>query len=250
MTGIGDLGLLDLALIALAALAGSFASSLTGVGGAIVLSFALAPIVGIGALVPVLSVTMTVAHAVRIGTFWNDIDQRAAALILGGAVPGTLLGALVLVRLDERAIALALGLFLIVIVLARRLLAGRSFALPPALVVALSAGYGVLAGLTIGGGILVLPLLAAAGLSGIRLVATDALVGLVVHLTKSIVFGAAATLTAPLLVTGLLVGLLMVPGALLARFALRRMPLALHQWLIDAVILAGAVNFLIVAYRG
>ena len=220
MSGIADISLVDLILVALAALIGSFFSSLTGTGGAIVLSLVLPSIIGLSALVPVLSVALTINNVMRIGAFRKDVDRRVGGLILLGAVPGTIVGALVLVRLDEAAIALVLGFFLIGIVIARRLLAHRSFSMPAPVVVVLSAAYGVLAGLTVGGGILVLPLLAAAGLAGARLVGTDALIGLVVHITKVVVFGAAAALTAGLFVTGIVIGILMAPGAFLARAAL------------------------------
>jgi uncharacterized membrane protein YfcA len=237
----------ELALVALAAVAGAFASSLTGVGGGIVLAVALAPIVGVAAVVPVLSVAMALNHATRIHVFRRDVDLAVAGLILLGAAPGAVLGAYALTRFDERGTALVLGLFLVAIVVLRRVLGERRFRLPAGVIAVLAAGYGVLAGMTIGGGILVLPLLAAAGLSGARLVATDALVGLVVHALKAVVFGAAASLTMENALAGVVIGALMLPGTLLARRVLGGMSLKSHALLIDAVILVGAASFLLKA---
>jgi uncharacterized membrane protein YfcA len=237
----------ELALVALAAVAGAFASSLTGVGGGIVLAIALAPILGVAAVVPVLSVAMALNHATRIHVFRRDVDSKVAGLILAGAAPGALAGAYALTRLDESATALVLGLFLVAVVILRRVLGERRFILAPPVIVALAVGYGVLAGMTIGGGILVLPLLAAAGLSGARLVATDALIGLVVHALKTIVFGAAAALSFEHAVAGVVIGALMLPGTLLARRALAGMSLRSHALLIDTVILLGALSFLVKA---
>jgi uncharacterized membrane protein YfcA len=109
--------------------------------------------------------------------------------------------------------------------------------------------FGFLSGTTIGGGILALPILMSAGLSGARLVGTDAAVGLVLHLVKVLVFGTAAILTPKLFLLGLVVGVTMVPGAYLARAALRRVPLRAHAAVMDAIVVTGGIAFIIRAFR-
>ena len=59
----------------------------------------------------------------------------------------------------------------------------------------IGTAYGFLAGTTIGGGILVIPALLGAGLAGIALLATDAVIGLSVLTIKTVVFGGFDVLT-------------------------------------------------------
>lgn len=247
MTPLAEIPLLSALLVAAAAFLGSLASALTGAGGAILLSFALAPIVGLGPLVPTVSVAMAVSHAARIGAFRRDIDWRIAGLVLAAALPGCVIGALVYARLDERAIALTLGLFMLCVVLLRRLKPAEAARLRPGWIALLSFGFGLVSGGTIGGGILVLPILASAGLAGAALVATDAVIGLALHAAKTAVFGGASVLTGELALLGLVVGIMTIPGAWAARWLLRRIPLKVHAGIIDAVIAIGGVGFLLQA---
>ncbi len=178
---------------------------------------------------------MAVSHVARVGAFRHDIDRRVAALVLAAALPGGIIGALVYARLDERAIALTLGIFMLAIVaLSPRLRPaapcgwGRAGSSP-------SFGFGLVSGGTIGGGILVLPILASAGLAGAALVATDAVIGLALHGVKMIVFGSVSVLTRELVLLGVIVGIMTMPGAWAARWLLDRIPLTVHAGIIDAV---------------
>ena len=231
--------------VATAAFTGPLASGLTGAGAGVILSFALAPLIGVAALVQTVGVAMVVSHIARVRVFREAIDRKVCALILLPALPGCVLGSLVYVQLDERAIATVLGLFLLGVVPLKRVVdRHRTFVAAPWVLGLGTVAFGFLSGTTIGGGVLVLPILSGAGLTGERLVGTDAAVGLAVHLTKMVVFGTAAMLTADLAFLGLVVGICMIPGAFLAKTIIRRMPLRVHAGLIDAVILSGGIAFL------
>lgn len=236
-------------IVAVAAFFGSMASAITGAGGAIILSFALAPVIGVAALVQTISVAMTVSHLARIQAFRREIDWRVSGIVLAGSIPGVILGAMIYTQLSERAIGLVLGGFMLVIVVLKRMLPNQALNLPRPVILFFSLGFGLVSGATIGGGILVLPILAAAGLTGAAFVATDAVIGLVVHLVKSIVFGSAAVLSAELTLIGIIIGIVMIPGAYVARALIRRMPLSIHAGLIDAVIVLGGLGFLYRAIR-
>jgi uncharacterized protein len=235
--------------IAAASFLGSMASAITGAGGAILISFAIAPIIGVGAVVQTISVAMTISHIARIQAFRQDIDWPTCLWIMAWALPGCIIGSVIYTWLDERSIALLLGLFMLTIVLARRLLPKDSFRLSRLWIAVCSFCFGLVSGATIGGGILVLPILAGAGLTGAAFVATDAVIGMVLHLVKMLVFGRAAILSQQQLILGLIIGIMMIPGAYLAKYLLRRMPLSVHAGLIDAVIMLGGLGFLAQALR-
>lgn len=256
IAGFAGAGLVGTAiLVALAAFLGALFSALTGSGGAIILSLALAPVIGVAALVPTLSVALLITHVARVVAFRRSIHRRTSAVMAAFAAPGCAVGAVVYAYLPERAIAAVLGVFLLGLVIVKRSLASRIAAsrlarLGPAGLAVASGLFGVLSGATIGGGVLALPILGAAGLSGSALVATDAAVGLTLQLTKALVFGGAATLTPELFGLGLLIGLCMAPGVTVAKTVLARMPLHVHGFIIDGVIVLGALGFLRQAMKG
>jgi uncharacterized membrane protein YfcA len=236
--------------VAAAALIGSLVSSVTGSGGAAILAFVLAPIIGVASVVQTVSVAMVVSHISRIGVFWAHIHWPVCALVLAGAAPGCVLGALIYTQLDERAISAVLGLFLVALVAARRLMPRELGRMPRQTIIAGGFIYGLITGTTIGGGLLVLPLLVGAGLAGMALIGTDAAIGISTHFIKIVVFGSAHILTLELAMLGAVVGVCMVPGTYLARWLLRRMPLSIHAALIDAVIVLGGLGFVLRALTG
>lgn len=237
-------------IVAAAAFLASMASAVTGAGGGVIVSLALTPIIGVAAIVQTVTVAMVVSHVARVGAFRSEIDWPTALLVLTSAAPGCVLGSIIYVHLDERTISVVLGLFLLFVVIAKRAMPKDMGALPRWVIGVGSFIFGLMSGTTIGGGMLVLPILIGAGLSGMRLVGTDAAIGLVVQFVKVAVFALGGVLTGELLVFGLIVGLFMIPGAWAAKWLMKRMPLSVHAALIDAVIILGAATFLWRAVRG
>src|SRR4051794_37985026 len=85
-------------------------------------------------------------------------------------------------------------------------------------------GYGVVVGGTSGAGVILLSLLMAAGLEGAAVIATDAVISLATSVIKISVFGLAGVVTAQVLAFALLIGIVALPGAFLARVFVERMP--------------------------
>jgi hypothetical protein len=248
--GIALPGAADLPLIVLAALGGSLLSALTGSGAGVVLSIVLVPIVGVRAIVPILSIAMVISHIGRVAAFRTQVDWGAALKLVVLAAPGGILGAVVYSQLSERTTAAILGLFLLSLLGVRAVAPLGAWRPKPMWFVLAATTFGFLNGLTIGAGILVLPLLMVFGLTGATLVATDAVVGLGMNLTKAISLGAAGTVTAPLLTYGIAVGILTIPSAFFARLLMDRLSLRSHMRLIDATLLIAASSMLSQAVLG
>jgi uncharacterized membrane protein YfcA len=238
------------AMIAAVALAASIVTAVAGVGGAIVLSLVLTPILGPAALVQTISVAMLINNLTKINVYRHGIDWAQCLFVVAFAAPGCILGSLVYSRLDERTITIVLGVFLIGLVVFKWWLPSDFGRWPRPMVAASSFLYGTLTGTTIGGGVLLLPILMGTGLTGMALIGTDAACGLAMHLVKTIVFGTSGVLTAQYAAIGALIGIVMIPGAYIARAILRRMPLKVHERIIDAVIIGGGLSFLFHAMRG
>jgi len=232
-------------LVAAVALFASTVTAIAGVGGAIVLSFVLAPILGVGALVQTISVAMIVNNLTKISVYATGIDWRTCAFITASAAPGCLIGSLIYSRLDEATITIVLGAFLVLIVAAKRFMPTEFRAWSRPAVAASAFVYGALTGTTIGGGILLLPILMGTGLTGMALIGTDAAVGFAMHIVKTLVFGSTRVLTPHYAAIGIVIGAVMIPGAFIARAILRRMPLKVHETIIDTVIIAGGLSFLL-----
>lgn len=219
-------------------------SGMSGMGGGLIVSIFITPVVGVDALVPTISLAMLIAHVVRVWVYRHDVKWREALLVTAVAVPAAVVGSSFYASLTSAAIGAVIGIFLIVTVPARRYLQKRSFRLSAPGLMACSAGYGFVSGTTLGGGLLIIPVLMSAGVLGMNLLATDAVVGLSVLVAKTTTYGQFSLLDARLVLFGLLIGAWMVPGTYVASWLVRRTGITLHTMLMETVIVAGGLAFL------
>jgi len=113
-----------------------------------------------------------------------------------------------------------------------------------------AAGYGVVVGGTAGSGVILLTLLMAAGVEGAAVIATDGAVSIVIGLVKMSVFGVMGAVDARVIVFALLIGIVALPGAFLARAFVARMPVHVHAAILDAVVIVGGLFLVADALRG
>jgi uncharacterized membrane protein YfcA len=132
----------------------------------------------------------------------------------------------------------------------RHLLSRRTAHLGPGGLALGASGFGILAGGTAGAGIVLLSILMAAGLQGAAVVATDAAVSIVIGMVKIAVFGVTGVITAQVIAFALLIGVVALPGAFVAKAIVERMPVRLHTALLDAVVLLGGGFMILGALRG
>jgi uncharacterized membrane protein YfcA len=243
-TALADVGVWDLVLIALLAFAMSVVGGLSGYGVGVVLPPFIAPIVGVAGVIPVMSVAMTFANASRVWAYRHTLSVKRVATLMSVALPAAAMGAYVYVHLPTDAIAVVLGVFLVAIVPARRLLEHWQMKLDERGLMGVSAGYGFLAGGMTGAGLFMVAGLLAAGVHGGALVATDAAISTAINLLKVAVFGGYTLLTPDLAIAGVLIGLCTVPGAFVARRVMDRLPLHMHVWIMEIVVVIGGLSFL------
>jgi uncharacterized membrane protein YfcA len=241
---LADVGAAELALIAAVALAGSILGGLAGYGTGLVVPIFLAPVVGVVNVVPVMAVGMIFANGSRVAAFWRDIHWPHARRILAVGLPACVAGAYAYTLLEARWVALLLGAFFVASVPARRLLARAGWRLRARGVTVAGAGFGFVNGSMTGVGLLLISMLMAAGLEGAALIATDAIVSVIMGAAKIALFGSVARLDAELALAGVLIGVCTMPGAFIARRLLALVPLKVHTAFMDAVVLAGGASFL------
>jgi uncharacterized membrane protein YfcA len=112
-----------------------------------------------------------------------------------------------------------------------------------------SIGYGLVVGGTAGSGVILLSLLMAAGVESAGVIATDAVISIVIGVVKTSVFGLSGVLTAQVVAFALLIGIVALPGAFLAKAFVERMPVHMHTAILDAVVLLGGIFLIYGALR-
>ena len=248
--GFGDISLLQLALVAAVALCANILGGIAGYGTGALLPLVLVPMVGALPVVPIITISALFTNVSRLLAFRRYADWRRAAIALVAAIPTCVLGAWGYTFLTGKGAAIVIGAMLIISVPVRRLMKHRGIQFSDAGFAAGAAGYGVLVGGTAGSGVVMLSLLMAAGLQGAAVVATDAVISIVISLVKLSVFGLAGVLTPQIIALAILIGLAAMPGAYIARLLVERMPVHFHTAILDAVVLFGGAFMIIAAVTG
>ena len=248
-SGFADISLWQLALVAGVAFLASILGGVSGYGTGALMPLVLVPLVGAEPVVPIITISALFNNASRLTAFFKYADFRRAAIVLAFSVPTCVLGAWGYTRLSSAGAALVIGAMLILSVPLRRHLKRRDFKVGDGGLAIGAFGYGVVVGGTAGSGVILLSILMAAGVQGAGVVATDAAISIVISLVKLSVFGLTGVVTAQVIAFALLIGIVALPGAFLARAFVERMPVHVHTAILDAVVLLGGVAMVIGAFR-
>lgn len=221
--------IVDYAAAAGASFIAGFIGGLSGLGGGIIIAAAAAPIFGIKATVPLLSVYALLNNISRIYFFRGSLDVRIVTLLLIAATPMTFLGAAIYERLDAATVALVLGLTLVASGPIRAAWQRRGLRIGDQGLVAAGSVIGLIGTTTVGMGALIMPVLLGAGVVGSALIAARSVIGLGLGLAKVAAFGAFNLLTWNLVLGGILMGLCAVPDAGIAAWIVKRTDSASHN---------------------
>jgi uncharacterized membrane protein YfcA len=249
LSGFADISFWQLALVAGVALFASLVGGVSGYGTGALMPLVLVPLVGAEPVVPIIAISALFTNSSRVGAFFKFADWRRAGIVLVFAVPTCVLGAWGYTKLSNAGAALVIGSMLILSVPLRRLLKYHGVHVGDRGLAFGSLGYGVVVGGTAGSGVILLSLLMAAGVEGAGVIATDAAISIVIGVVKISVFGMAGVLTAQVVAFALLIGIVALPGAFLARAFVVRMPVHVHTAILDAVVLLGGVFLVVEALR-
>jgi uncharacterized membrane protein YfcA len=238
-TVFADISIVQLGLVAAMAMFASIVGGLAGYGTGVLMPLVLVPIIGAEPVVPIISISALFTNSSRVLAFRKHVDLRCVLIVLAAAIPTCVLGAYGYTQLNDRGALIVIGTMLALSVPLRRLLARRAAHLRPAGLAVGAAGFGVLAGGTTGAGIVLLSILMAAGLQGAAVIATDAAVPIVIGIIKVLVFGITGVITPQVIAFALLIGLVALPGAFVAKAIVERMPVRIHTAILDGVVLLG-----------
>ena len=244
LAGFADISLAQLALVAAVAFAASLVGGVAGYGTGALMPLVLVPLVGAAPVVPIIAISSLFTNSSRVAAFFRHADWRRTVIVLVCAVPFCALSAWGYTKLNNIGAALVIGAMLILSVPLRRLMRHRGVTLGDRGLAVGAAGYGVVVGGTAGSGVILLTLLMAAGAEGAAVIATDGAVSIVIGLVKMSVFGLAGVIDARVVAFALLIGIVALPGAFLARAFVERMPVHVHTAILDVVVIVGGLSLI------
>jgi uncharacterized protein len=239
-----DYSTLELLYLVFAAVATATLHSVGGFAGALMLAIAVAPVLGVKETVPVVATAMMISHASRAWLFRKSVDWGAFRMLFIFGLPFIVAGVLFYVELSERAVALFLGSFLLVTLPLRRLLSGLRITVPRWSVAVVAVPYGFLSGTSFGVGMILAPFMLGAGIAGEALLATVAVSGVMLNVTKTVAFGLSPLLTAELAAMGVVMGFCTFPGHATGRWIVRRTSIRVHTLVLEVFVGFGAAYML------
>jgi hypothetical protein len=238
-----------LALLALVAVVAAVVGGIGGFGTGIILTAALAPLIGVKSVIPVLAVAGAIINGGRFWFYRASLERRTLLLVLACALPFLVLGTWIYSVLDARAVGTVLGIVVILSVPLRRALNRRKIALGRAGLGIGSSVFGLASGVTSGVGVILVSLLLGTGLTGQAVLATDALVSIVLDLCKAALFQRFALLDEQTIATGVVIGVATIPGSAIAAWLVNRMHAHLHVVFLEALIVIGGASLLWNSWR-
>lgn len=238
-----------LAAVAALALGAAVIGGMGGFGTGVILTAALAPLIGVKALVPVLAVAGVIINAGRFWFYRASLDRRALGVVLAGSLPFLVLGTWLYSVLDARAIGTILGLAVIASVPLRRILKAREAVLGTRGLAVGAGVFGLASGVATGTGVILVSLLLGAGLTGPAVLATDALATIALDLCKAALFQRFDLLDAQSFSTGVVIGIATIPGSALAAWLVTRLGAKLHVRFMETLIIAGGIFMLWHSWR-
>lgn len=244
-----DVSIYQLLLVAGVALFASILGGVAGYGTGALMPLILVPMVGAEAVVPIIAIAALLTNTGRTMAYLPAVAWRRAGLVLCGAIPPCLVTAYGYTLLTGRGAQLVIGGMLMLTVPLRYALRRRSVRLSDRGLLFGSIGYGALVGGTVGSGVVLLSLLMATGMEGAAVIGTDAVLSIAIGFARLIVFGLAGVVTAKVLAFALLIGGIAFPGAFLARAFVARLPIHVHTYILDAVVLLGGAMMIFAAFH-
>src|SRR5688572_10624687 len=238
-----------LAAVAALAVVAATISGMSGFGTGVILTAALVPLIGVKNVIPVMAVAGVVINAGRFWFYRTHVDRRTLVLVLATSLPFLVLGTWIYSVLDARALGTVLGLAVMAFVPVRRILTAKKIVIGQVGLGVGSGIFGLATGVATGTGVIMVSLLLGTGLAAPAVLATDALVSIVLDLCKAALFQRFDLLGTEAFFTGLVIGVASIPGSALAAWLVARMGTRLHVVFMEILILIGGASMLWHAWR-
>ena len=242
MHGLSPLVALGLACVAFVA---ATLAAVTGFGGAAVLLPVLVAIFGIREAIPILTVAQLIGNGSRVWFNRRELQWRVVGWFALGAVPFAFAGGLLFARAPLSALTRLLGVFLILVVVWRRLHPGPRRPPPLESFAVIGAGASFLSALLGSVGPIMAPFFLAFGLVKGAYIGTEALSTVIMHVVKLVAYRQGSLLGTGAVVAGLALGPIMILGSFTGKRIVDRLPEWVFVLLIEITLVAAGLLFLI-----
>ncbi|MCD2191066.1 sulfite exporter TauE/SafE family protein [Actinomycetospora soli] len=218
-------------------------SAVAGFGGGVLLLPVFAGLFGLRVAVPVLTLTQIVSNGSRVWFNRSALQWGLIGRFCCGAVPSAVVGALLLARAPLAGLTRVLGVFLLLVVLWRRLgPAPRRHG--DATFFLVGAGSGLGSALLGSVGPLTAPFFLGRGLRRAAYVGTEAACALAMHLTKTAAYGAGALIDARVVWLGVALTPATLAGTWCGRWLVERISDRVFVVLVEVGLIVAGVLFL------
>jgi uncharacterized membrane protein YfcA len=214
-------------------------------GSAVILAPVLSFAFGAAQTVPILTIAALIGNLSRVLFSWRETDWRAVAVYASGAVPGAILGSIIFVSISASWITRALGLFILLTIPASRFLARVGIKVKLWHLLPVGAAMGLLSGVVGTVGPINAPFFVAYGLVRSAYLATEAMGAVMVHLTKSLVYGRFAAIEPTSLTSGIAVGAGLLCGSYLVKKIVNRIDANTFRTLIESMLVVAGMLMLL-----
>jgi uncharacterized membrane protein YfcA len=229
------------------ALVGSFIGGIAGFGTGVIMLPLVAWALGVRAVGPVLTVTMLFGNFSRAWWSRRDVDRGVALRFLAGALPGTVVGAGLYVGVSSVWLGRIIGLFLLLAVPLRRLLASGRFMTRLSHFPVIGVVFGLVSSLVVTTGPVMTPFFLSYGLRRAAYIGTESVCAFAMHIARGAAFARYSLLTREAVAIGVLLGTTMFAGSYVARRVLDRMSDRVFLILIEALLVLMGVQFLLLS---
>ncbi|AZG78805.1 sulfite exporter TauE/SafE family protein [Methylocystis rosea] len=235
-----------LVLIPIALVAGTVGGTV-GFGSAVILIPICVYYFGASPTVPILTVAALLGNLSRAAFSWRETDWLACGVYVAGALPSAILGALIFIEIDAALIHRLLGLFILLMIPASRLMARFAMKVMLWQLFPIGVAMGLLSGVVGTVGPINAPFFLGYGLVKGAYLATEALGAAAVHLTKSLVYGRFAAIDPVSLANGLTIGMALIGGSYLGKQIVNRIDATRFRNLLE-LMLAVAGSLMLLGY--
>ena len=232
------------AFILLAGLFAGCVSGVIGTGSSIIVLPMLVAAFGPKQSVPIMAVAAVMANFSRVLAWWREVDWKAVAAYSVPGVPAAALGARTLLVLPAHVIEIALGVFFLCMIPARRWLARIQWRVGLWQLAAAGAVIGFLTGIVLSTGPLSVPVFLSYGLVKGAFLATEAASSLMIYVSKVLTFHEFGALPGAVLLQGLFVGSSLMLGTFAGKALVLRMSSQMHARLLDGLLLCSGLALL------
>ncbi len=229
-------------------LAAGALSGIIGTGSSIMLLPVLVYQYGPKQAVPIMAIAALMSNLAKVMAWWREVDWRAFLAYSIPGVPAAAIGARTLLILPSHVVDVALGLFFLAMIPARRFLQSRHASINVWQLALAGAAIGFVTGIVLSTGPLSVPAFTSYGLMKGAFLSTEAVSSLALMVSKVTTFQQLGALPWPSILQGLIIGSSVMAGAFIGKIFVQRMSLHTFEYLLDALLFCSGLALLWAAF--